>query len=70
MPNQALHTEPRSRAVWQWRIVRRGPVNMVDYEVLGLASDGRHCLMIFFGPTFFLVRVLGADCGDDRCSLT
>jgi len=22
-----------------------------------------------FGPTFFLVRVLDADCGDDRCSL-
>jgi len=22
-------------------------VILVDYEVLGLASDGRHCLMIF-----------------------
>jgi len=23
-----------------------------------------------FGPTYFLVYVLDADCGDDRCSLT
>ena len=23
------------------------PVTAVDYEVLSLASDGRHCLMIF-----------------------
>ena len=25
----------------------RRRVTFVDYEVLGLASDGRHCLMIF-----------------------
>jgi len=48
----------------------RRRVTFTYYEVLGLASDGRHCLMIFlFGPTFFLVRVLDADCGDDGCSL-
>jgi len=29
-------------------------VILVDYEVLGLASDGRHCLMIFcLGLHFF-----------------
>jgi hypothetical protein len=29
-------------------------VMVVDYEVLGLASDGRHCLMIFcLGLHFF-----------------
>jgi hypothetical protein len=29
------------------QVSRRNPVISVDYEVLGLASDGRHCLMIF-----------------------
>jgi hypothetical protein len=45
-------------------------VMRVDYEVLGLASDGRHYFLFCFGPTFFLVRSLGGNCGDDRCSLT
>jgi len=33
----------------------------VDYEVLGLASDRRHCFSICFGPTFF--------CSLSRCRL-
>jgi hypothetical protein len=41
-------------------------VILVDYEVLGLASDGRHCVMIFCLGLHFSVHVLDADCGDDR----
>jgi hypothetical protein len=28
-------------------LIGGGPVNAADCEVLGLASEGRHCLMIF-----------------------
>jgi hypothetical protein len=31
LTNNALHTESRSRVVWQWKIDRRGPVNAIRY---------------------------------------
>jgi hypothetical protein len=45
--------EPCHAPEWRWpaffeiKVYSRHPVMAVDYEVLGLASDGRHCLMIF-----------------------
>jgi hypothetical protein len=42
-----LDAEPPIASFLKSKLIGGGPVNAVDYEVLGLASDGRHCLMIF-----------------------
>jgi hypothetical protein len=47
MPNKAMHPSVRSGRLVNFNITRARRVMAVDYEVLGLASDGRHCLMIF-----------------------
>ncbi len=45
-------------------------MNAVDYEVLGCQVTVATIFDYCFGPAFFLLRSLGADCGDDRYSLT
>jgi hypothetical protein len=47
LTNKAMHTEPPIAQFSNGELRCGGPVIAVDYEVLSLASDGRHCLMIF-----------------------
>jgi hypothetical protein len=54
--NKTMHRSIRSGVFDFGHLTSACSVIAVDYEVLGLASDGRHCLMIFclglhfFGP--------------------
>ncbi len=45
-------------------------LNLGDYEVLVLQVTVATIFDFCFGPTFFLVRCLGASRGDDLYSLT
>ena len=45
-------------------------MNAGDYEVLGLQVTIATIFDFCFGPTFFLVRSLGASRGDELYSLT
>jgi hypothetical protein len=47
LDNKALDAEPPTASFVKSMLIGGGPVNAADCEVLGLASEGRHCLMIF-----------------------
>ena len=65
-----MDLRPRSTALGRCDLDYSAYVIAVDYEVLGCQVTVATIFDYCFGPTFFLLRSLGADCGDDRCSLT
>jgi len=58
------------RGIPDGKSVGSGWVIWVDYEVLILQVKYASIFDFCFGPTFFLVRSLGAVRGDDLYSLT
>ena len=65
-----MQPSPRSTVFDLRRVSRSGWLIATDYEVLGLQVTVATIFDFCFGPTFFLVRSLGASRGDELYSLT